>query len=492
MPKSRFVTQTKASTSSSRLNSLDLRAPLFARLRKGTGLEQFRVISLISLDAMLLSLAWLIAEVQGTPSFSSPWSLQHNPLALVGVLGIEIGLMAAQGLYQKGDKRRDYFGLIKTLTFSHLLLVLIAFLYQPGYFVSRSTFLWAWTLSLTFACAGRLSSDLVLRNLRAKGTGRTAAFLICSLGETEKAIELIEQENCFEVVGITNTCLLNKHAWETALADICCLGVSHVFVCSWDAKKNRMFLYWSLRSAGISIHLLPIGLDAYLEAFTQRAEFEIVGGLPAITFYPPIISGSDFYLKRCFDFTFSALFLLLTAPLLLSISLVVKLDSPGSVFYKQPRIGLHGQQFEAWKFRTMVTNADQLQKKLEVHNQAKDGVLFKIKDDPRITRIGKFLRRYSLDELPQIFNVLFGQMSLVGPRPLPIRDVEKFSDHHFIRQEVLPGITGLWQVSGRSDILDFEEVLRLDVSYIENWSFKLDLQILLQTIQVVFQKKGAY
>ncbi|HEY9846542.1 MAG TPA: sugar transferase, partial [Candidatus Caenarcaniphilales bacterium] len=114
------------------------------------------------------------------------------------------------------------------------------------------------------------------------------------------------------------------------------------------------------------------------------------------------------------------------------------------------------------------------------------------KDDPRITRVGKYLRRYSLDELPQIFNVLFGQMSLVGPRPLPTRDVEKFSAHHFIRQEVLPGITGLWQVSGRSDIPDFEEVLRLDVTYIESWSLWLDIQILLQTVQVIFQKKGAY
>jgi lipopolysaccharide/colanic/teichoic acid biosynthesis glycosyltransferase len=140
----------------------------------------------------------------------------------------------------------------------------------------------------------------------------------------------------------------------------------------------------------------------------------------------------------------------------------------------------------------MYINADQLQKELEARNEMQDGVLFKMKDDPRITKVGKFLRRSSLDELPQLFNVLLGEMSLVGPRPLPIRDVQKFSEHHFIRQEVLPGITGLWQVSGRSNITSFEEVVRLDTFYIENWSIWLDMQILVRTALVLLQKKGAY
>lgn len=140
----------------------------------------------------------------------------------------------------------------------------------------------------------------------------------------------------------------------------------------------------------------------------------------------------------------------------------------------------------------MVQNAAELQKQLEAQNQNKDGILFKIKDDPRITRVGKFLRQYSLDELPQVFNVLFGEMSFVSPRPLPTRDVEKFAEHHFIRHEVLPGIIGLWQVSGRSDIDNFEDVFRLDTRYIENWSLWLDLQIIFRTVQVMLQKAGAY
>jgi exopolysaccharide biosynthesis polyprenyl glycosylphosphotransferase len=183
---------------------------------------------------------------------------------------------------------------------------------------------------------------------------------------------------------------------------------------------------------------------------------------------------------------------MLSFPIYIAIAIAIKLDSPGTVFYRQTRIGLHGQQFKVWKFRTMRSDAEKLQKELEALNETKDGIIFKIKDDPRITRIGKFLRRYSLDELPQLFNVILGEMSIVGPRPLPTRDVDKFAEHHFIRHEVLPGITGLWQISGRSDILDFEQVINLDLNYIENWSLRLDFEILLKTVMVVLKKEGAY
>jgi len=213
---------------------------------------------------------------------------------------------------------------------------------------------------------------------------------------------------------------------------------------------------------------------------------------PALSFSPPTITGSDFWIKRGFDICVAFVLLIVLFPIYSLIAIAIKLDSPGSIFYRQVRIGLHGQPFRAWKFRTMVENADRLQQHLEAQNEMKDGILFKLKDDPRITRFGKFLRRSSLDELPQLINVVLGEMSLVGPRPLPVRDVEKFLEHHLVRQEVLPGITGLWQVSGRSSIDNFEDVIQLDLTYIQNWSLGLDLAILLKTIQVVLCKTGAY
>lgn len=218
----------------------------------------------------------------------------------------------------------------------------------------------------------------------------------------------------------------------------------------------------------------------------------MIGEVPCLSIPAPIITGSDFWVKRVFDLCCSIIFLLILSPFYLAIALLIKLDSPGSVFFRQERIGLHCKKFKVWKFRTMVVNAEKLQAGLEAKNEIKDGVLFKLKHDPRITRIGKFLRRYSLDELPQLFNVLLGEMSLVGPRPLPVRDVERFQTPHFIRQEVLPGITGLWQVSGRSNIDNFEDAVKLDITYIENWSLWLDLTILLKTVGVVLQKTGAY
>jgi lipopolysaccharide/colanic/teichoic acid biosynthesis glycosyltransferase len=145
-----------------------------------------------------------------------------------------------------------------------------------------------------------------------------------------------------------------------------------------------------------------------------------------------------------------------------------------------------------WKFRTMTSDAPQQQAHLEQHNETADGILFKVKHDPRITRVGTFLRRTSLDELPQLFNVLCGQMSLVGPRPLPVRDVAKFDGWHNIRHQVLPGVTGLWQISGRSDIDTFDDVARLDLHYIDNWSLNLDLEILTETLGIVLRGKGAY
>jgi lipopolysaccharide/colanic/teichoic acid biosynthesis glycosyltransferase len=155
-------------------------------------------------------------------------------------------------------------------------------------------------------------------------------------------------------------------------------------------------------------------------------------------------------------------------------------------------MGLHGSVFRMWKFRTMVPNAAARQAELERHNESSDGVMFKIKSDPRVTPIGRFLRRTSIDELPQLFNVLMGQMSLVGPRPLPLRDIERFDPWHHTRHQVLPGITGLWQIAGRSTIDAFNDAARLDLYYIDNWSLNLDLEILLETVRIVLFGKGAY
>jgi len=195
--------------------------------------------------------------------------------------------------------------------------------------------------------------------------------------------------------------------------------------------------------------------------------------------------------KRCFDFLASLMGLFLLSWLFLIIGILIKLDDPhGKVFYSQTCLGKDGREFQMWKFRTMVNGADKMVGKLLRYNDVQ-GAMFKIKDDPRITRIGRVLRKYSLDELPQLYNVLIGDMSLVGPRPPLPREVVKYTDYDLQRLTVIPGCTGLWQVSGRNE-LGFSEMVALDIHYINSASFFGDLKILLKTVMVVIHPTGAY
>jgi exopolysaccharide biosynthesis polyprenyl glycosylphosphotransferase len=238
---------------------------------------------------------------------------------------------------------------------------------------------------------------------------------------------------------------------------------------------------------GITLRVAPSTMEIL---FAGQAEFVPGETLPLFELKPPVLEGTDFVIKRVFDIVVSALMLVLLSPLLLVIALAVKLTSSGPVLFRSPRPGIGGETFDCFKFRTMKQNADALQAELELLNEA-DGALFKIREDPRLTKVGGFLRRSSLDEIPQLLNVLRGEMSLVGPRPLPRRDYERLEEWHKKRYLVLPGLTGLWQVSGRSE-LDFDDLVRLDFLYIERWSVFLDIVIMLRTIPAVFARRGAY
>jgi exopolysaccharide biosynthesis polyprenyl glycosylphosphotransferase len=237
---------------------------------------------------------------------------------------------------------------------------------------------------------------------------------------------------------------------------------------------------------GVRVRLAP----STMEILIQRAEFVPGQSVPLFELGPPVFEGVDFALKRTFDIVGATLLLVVLSPLLAVISLAVRVSSRGPVLFHSMRRGIGQRPFACLKFRTMHTDAEERQAELEEFNEA-SGALFKIREDPRLTRVGRLLRRFSLDELPQLVNVVRGEMSLVGPRPLPERDYAMLEDWHRKRYLVLPGITGLWQVSGRSE-LDFDELVNLDFIYLERWSLALDLTILLKTIPAVFSRRGAY
>ncbi|WTV74100.1 sugar transferase [Streptomyces sp. NBC_00028] len=245
-------------------------------------------------------------------------------------------------------------------------------------------------------------------------------------------------------------------------------------------------LVWALRTECVEVLLAPVLADVA----ARRIELRMAAGMPLLLVRTPNLSRAARIPKALTDRVLAVLGLVLLAPLMAAIAVVVRLDTPGPVFFRQRRLGLDGRAFTMIKFRSMQRDAEHRKAGLAELNQHRDGLLFKIVDDPRITRAGLVLRRYSLDELPQLFNVAAGQMSLVGPRPLSAKP-GSYTEVMKRRLLVKPGMTGLWQVSGRSD-LSWEQSLHLDLSYVENWSPVLDLRILLCTAAVVVRGTGAY
>jgi exopolysaccharide biosynthesis polyprenyl glycosylphosphotransferase len=263
------------------------------------------------------------------------------------------------------------------------------------------------------------------------------------------------------------------------------LFVDEIFFSVPAEKKLVIGMVEEARVAGIDVRVVP---DMY-DGLAWNAKVEYIGQFPTIPLHRKDFPIGGILVKRMLDITVSSIALAVGAPIMLAIAVAIRMDSPGLTFYRAKRIGRKGRAFPCYKFRTMVNNADKLKADLE-HMNERDGVLFKIAKDPRITRVGKILRKYSLDELPQFYNVLKGDMSLVGPRPPMAAEVEQYDLAHLRRLDVLPGITGLWQVEARQDP-SFDSYISLDTAYVENWSLMMDLRILARTVGVVLSGTGS-
>jgi len=278
-----------------------------------------------------------------------------------------------------------------------------------------------------------------------------------------------------DVVGDVGNCVALARA----------LFVDEIYFSTPLDKRTVVAVVEEARSLGIDVRVVP---DLY-DGLAWNARVEYIGQFPTIPLHRREFSRGAFLIKRVLDVALSLVVMLLISPVMILIAVLVKLGSKGPIFYRAQRIGRKGRTFTCYKFRTMGVDADRLREDL-AHLNEREGVLFKISNDPRVTKIGALLRKYSLDELPQLFNVFVGDMSLVGPRPPMVAEVEQYDIAHLRRLDVLPGMTGLWQVEARQDP-SFDSYISLDTAYVENWNLLLDLRILARTIGVVFSGTGS-
>jgi len=451
-----------------------------------------RVLVLAALDAAGVFLAiWTALELKAILRDKSDLTLSYHQAQDVAALAILVTLLlfARSDLYADRAVRPGFTRVIASL-FQATVVVMLFAIVEGEQFSSYYIFYGSLLFALVYVSSFRYLFEKVTGAILRMGGYHRRAILVGTGSHIEAVAHALKGSEIHPVGFVS---LAPRPA--NGIKDLGPLEqiehhfgeIDEVLITDPDFPQERaLALIDTCHRHGVRVRVAP----STMEILMDRVEFVPGQTLPLFELKPPVFDGLDFVLKRAFDLIVSTLLLIVLSPFLLLIALAVKLTSRGPVIYRSLRPGIGGETFACLKFRTMYQNADARQEELEPHNEA-GGPIFKIRADPRVTPVGRFLRRWSFDELPQLLNVLRGQMSLVGPRPLPMRDYDQLDDWHRKRYLVLPGMTGLWQVSGRSE-LDFDELVRLDFLYLERWSIFLDLSILLKTIPAVIRAHGAW
>ena len=404
------------------------------------------------------------------------------------LLAVWIAIFAAHDLYDRAHKRRKAGGLLGAIFWGAGLLTFGSIVYPQANFKLPETLL-AGVLVFLVSGGFRFLYEGAIDRVYRRGLGRAPAVLVGEERSRSRVRETLETvPSAYQCVGEVDLSdgggldlrLLRKTLDRTGARNVILAGAERL------GDEELLELLHSMRLRRVQIKVLP-GTITLMGA--KPVLFEDAG-LPLLEVDYPQLDNTQRAFKRLLDVAGSSFGLLVLSPLLLTVAALIKLTSPGPVFFRQKRVGADEEVFLCYKFRSMYQDAERRQAELEAQNEA-DGAVFKIKDDPRVTPVGRFIRRWSIDELPQLINVLLGEMSLVGPRPLPVRDFEKMTEQHKMRLAAVPGVSGYWQISGRSD-LSFEDMVRLDLFYIENWSLWLDVVIILKTVRAILRREGAY
>jgi exopolysaccharide biosynthesis polyprenyl glycosylphosphotransferase len=442
------------------------------------------VLALVGIDAGSLVCGLVVAAYLISKGLFVDDVLLFAPILLV----VWIAIFAAHGLYDRASSRRNVGNLLGAILWGAGLLTFGSVVYPQVNFQLGETLLAA---ALVFLACGRLRAlyERGVDSIYRRGFGRIPTLVVGKEENRKQVLDAMEKKpgaytsagelDLFGDGGGANLAPLREALDRTRVRDVILAGAEKL------GDTEFLDLLRSMRLRKVRVRMVP-----GVAAMVGRPVLSEDIGIPLLEVDFPELDNAQRALKRMLDLAGSSLGILLLSPLLLGTALAIKVTSPGPVFFKQKRVGADEEVFLCYKFRSMYQDAEARQAELEAKNEA-DGVVFKMKSDPRVTPVGRFIRRWSIDELPQLINVLTGEMSLVGPRPLPIRDFEKMTKRHKMRLAAIPGVSGYWQISGRSD-LSFEDMVRLDLYYIENWSLSLDIEIILKTVRAVLRHEGAY
>ncbi|GAA1479663.1 sugar transferase [Gordonia sinesedis] len=461
-------------------------------------------------DAAIIVLAVSVAQVT---RFGPYAPLEPNGEAGIPAIAVSITLAISWVLALRGvqsvDRRiigsgpQEYSRVVTACVSVFGLLAILDLIFRLN--IARGFLVIAFPIGTLGLLASRWLWRQQLVRQRKRSLGLEQVLVVGGVKASTPLIERLISDPClgYEVIGVCLPPTMSRWPAELHIADrtipvfghfddvreiVAGTGATTVAVTSADALGHAAMqeLSWDLEDMDVHMMVAP----GVTDVAGPRMMVRPVAGLPLLHIDPPQYEGATRFHKAVIDRVGAALVLLAALPVMIAVAIAIKLDTPGPVFYRATRVGHNNEPFQMWKFRSMVQNADSIKSNLVSLDEGA-GVLFKLRADPRVTRVGEFIRKYSLDELPQLFNVLNGTMSLVGPRPPLADEVDQYDGRVARRMLVKPGLTGLWQVSGRSD-LSWEESVRLDLSYVENWSAMQDLVILWRTVRAVLTKDGAY
>jgi len=458
------------------------------------------------IDALIINASFVLAYyirfellITKLPATIPHLSRFYGILVLVTLLWL--ALFKLLGLYDKRDitsASDEASSIIGANIVGTFVLLALLFLYR-GFWFSRGVLLYALLICSSLMILSRYMLNYFQKELYKRGVG-VRRTLIVGAGEIGQGLAYkiqAEKETGYLAVGFLDDDPDKRSkkyhnvpvigGTENIKQKIKEHGIDEIIVATSRLPQQKVLdIIMECESEGVEFKLVP----GILEIIASRVSTDEIGGIPLLSIREIRLQGLNALLKRMVDILLSSAVLLVLSPVLLLVIAAIKIDSRGPIFFTQQRMGKDGKVFLLYKFRSMITGAEDLFAKV-VEEKGGDLIRFKAKDDPRITRVGKILRKLSIDEVPQLMNVLKGDMSLVGPRPPVPLEVERYSEWHRKRLRVRPGITGLWQVSGRSE-LPFEDMVRLDIYYIENWSLWMDFRIILRTFPAVLFGSGAY